>query len=138
MRMIFHHGDSGPRNRSISFGPVLAMVLSPGLPAHSETLHGMHADVPCAACHTGEDMASPVPSATCVSCHGTMIDPLEEGEEISFPDPHRSPHLGPDDIPDCTVCHGVEEEPQVTCVRCHRGFEFEIERLGTPRKSGGE
>lgn len=78
----------------------------------------------CAACHTdGPPFDEDPGDAACIACHGTMIDgPAPEG-----PDPHHSPHLAAGEAPDCTSCHRVHAPSEVTCVFCHRGFEFTLD-----------
>jgi hypothetical protein len=93
------------------------------------------AGVLCESCHAkGEaeprEQHPPVPipsfDATCVACHGTMLDD-SEGKEMSFPNPHMSPHLAPGEVPQCTECHRVHAPGEVTCNLCHRGFNFTID-----------
>jgi len=110
---------------------LLAAVLAAFLftqTAGGQALHDVHvnAGLTCNACHTQLDPISPVPDATCVACHGTMIGEPREGGNISFPDPHRSPHLAPGEVPACTECHRIHQPSEVTCTVCHRAFEFEI------------
>ncbi|QDZ01552.1 cytochrome c3 family protein [Nitratireductor mangrovi] len=104
----------------VSFGALIAVST-----ANGQALHDIHegVGVPCAACHQGQQEMTAPPDAICVACHGTMI-----GEEhpVMSPDPHRSPHLGPDEIPACNDCHKIHGESEVTCVMCHRSFEFKI------------
>lgn len=93
------------------------------------------AGVPCESCHTASE-SSPgeqhppvsIPSfdATCVACHGTMLE-APEGKEMSFPNPHVSPHLAPGEVPLCTECHRVHQPGEVTCNLCHRGFNFTVD-----------
>ena len=92
----------------------------------AQALHDVHAGagVQCTACH---EQFPPLPGATtpdstCIACHGTMLDTAS----ASLPNPHASPHLGPGEVPACTECHKVHEPSEVTCVMCHRGFQFDI------------
>lgn len=89
----------------------------------------------CESCHFGtvdEDGTEHPPVftdnsyETCVACHGTMLE-VAEGEEIVWPNPHISPHLGPDEVPQCLECHRVHEPGEVTCNLCHRGFDFQVD-----------
>lgn len=92
------------------------------------------AGVACESCHaTGEvggnegQPAGPTSFDTlCVACHGTMLE-VPEGEEMSFPNPHISPHLAPDEVPVCTECHRVHEPGEVTCNLCHRSFDLTMD-----------
>ncbi len=98
--------------------------------ALAQALHDSHSrgGVPCASCHVGEQVPSlSPPDAVCVACHGSKVEPLEPGEQISRPDPHRSPHLAPGEAPACTSCHSIHGQSEVTCLTCHRGFEFNRE-----------
>lgn len=109
-----------------------ALQVSPAL---GQALHGLHekAGVACSACHAEVPPAAKTPDATCIACHGTMLD---EGEALITPDPHRSPHLGPDELPACTECHGIHVEAENTCVMCHRGFQFRRRGTDTPGRQG--
>ena len=116
-----------------SFFVVLGLVFGTVRGADAQGLHDIHADVgvPCVACHIGEDVpADTPPNSTCVACHGTMIEPLADGEEVRLPDPHRSPHLGPGEVPDCASCHSIHGQSEFTCVMCHRSFESDMNSFG--------
>jgi hypothetical protein len=83
------------------------------------------AGIACTACHS-ETPPEPLPGfAICVACHGTMIG-TDSLVPVEGPDPHRSPHLGPDETPACTSCHLVHQPSEVTCTMCHRAFRFNI------------
>jgi hypothetical protein len=56
-----------------------------------------------------------------------MISPLAAEETASGPNPHRSPHLGPGEVPVCSECHSVHGKSEDTCSMCHRGFGFSME-----------
>lgn len=107
---------------------LLASLLATAAPAFAQMLHDVHAGagIPCSACHTETPPSDPTPTATCVACHGTMIGPLD-AEDVRWPDPHRSPHLGPGEVPVCSECHSVHGQSEDTCSLCHRGFSFEME-----------
>jgi fumarate reductase flavoprotein subunit len=94
-----------------------------GTAASAQTLLDIHgkAGVPCAACHQETPAAAAPPDATCVACHGTMV----EGPVPLTPDPHHSPHLGVGETPVCSDCHKVHRPSEVTCNLCHKGFNFE-------------
>jgi Zn finger protein HypA/HybF involved in hydrogenase expression len=112
-------------------------VVAEATPAASGLLIDRHtaAGVPCESCHAASkaepgDQHPPVPilsfDATCVTCHGTMLE-APEGKEMSFPNPHVSPHLAVGEVPRCTECHRVHDPGEVTCNLCHRGFNFSID-----------
>ncbi len=103
-----------------SFGAIISVSA-----AHGQAVHDIHegAGVSCAACHQQRQDMTVVPNTVCVACHGTMIG---EDDPIMLPDPHRSPHLGPNEIPDCRSCHKVHSPSEETCTMCHRGFEFKL------------
>jgi hypothetical protein len=83
------------------------------------------AGVACSACHK-ETAPEPKPRfAICVACHGAVFG-TDSPLRMKGPDPHRSPHLGLDETPDCTSCHKVHQPSEVTCTMCHRGFRFNI------------
>lgn len=90
-----------------------------------QALHDVHrnAGVACEACHQETPPALTPPDTACVACHGTMLDGRQGA--IS-PDPHRSPHLGTGEVPACSDCHHIHRPSEVTCVMCHRGFQFNI------------
>lgn len=96
-----------------------------GSNAFGQALHDVHrnAGVGCVACHQETPPALAPPDATCVACHGTMLD---TGPHALSPDPHRSPHLGPGETPACSDCHHIHRPSEVTCVTCHRGFQFNV------------
>ncbi|MDP1667847.1 cytochrome c3 family protein [Phaeovulum sp.] len=105
---------------------ILVVVLGaafPGMSAQAQDPH-TNAGVPLVACHEF-DPSAPVPNATCVACHGTMLEPIE-GASAPLPDPHRSPHLGPGEVPVCAECHSIHGKSEVTCVICHQGFKFNV------------
>jgi hypothetical protein len=92
-----------------------------------DLLHEIHAGagIGCAGCHR-QSPPEPDPGFTsCVACHGTMIDAASPAPAAG-PDPHRSPHLGRDEMPECTSCHQVHRPSEVTCTMCHRAFRFDI------------
>lgn len=96
-----------------------------GLPVLAQSLHDMHskAGVACTACHKEAPAAVAPPNATCVACHGTMLVPKPGARALS-PDPHRSPHLAADEVPACNDCHKIHRASEVTCIACHRSFQF--------------
>lgn len=108
---------------------VLAVFLATAFQVSAQALHDLHqgAGVPCTACHVENPPAARTPIETCVACHGTMVGPIEVEPAVPGPDPHRSPHLGPDEVPVCTECHRVHRPSEDTCSVCHRGFLFEME-----------
>lgn len=112
-------------------------VVAETTPAADGLLIDKHtaAGLSCHSCHTASDAGPddkhpPVRiqsfDAKCVACHGTMIE-APEGKEMSSPNPHVSPHLGPGEAPQCTECHQVHQRGEVTCNLCHRGFNFTID-----------
>lgn len=118
--------SAGPWSRTAEATPAVSGLL---IDKHTA------AGVPCESCHAkveaepGEQHPPvPIPSfdATCVACHGTMLE-APEGKEMSFPNPHVSPHLAPGEVPQCTECHRVHAPGEVTCNLCHRGFNFTID-----------
>ena len=118
----------------LPFWPVRQSKM-PSRPQSVAEAHGLLIDkhtaagVSCESCHVGGLTAAPPTSAslnaTCVACHGTMID--LPAADLSSPNPHLSPHLAPGEVPQCTECHRVHEPGEVTCTMCHRGFRFSID-----------
>ena len=114
--------------RRAVYGAILLLTMSVtegGVEAQS--LHEAHerANVPCAACHMPEPSDIAPQEKSCVVCHGTMLEP-REGEQQVWPDPHRSPHLGEGEVSTCRDCHKIHGKSEVTCVMCHRSFQFEV------------
>lgn len=83
------------------------------------------AGVACNACHSDTPFDPRPGFAVCVACHGTMTG-TDNTLMIEGPDPHRSPHLAPDETADCTSCHRIHQPTEVTCTMCHRAFHFNI------------
>ncbi len=112
-----------PRSVRMIFAAL--MIFSIGFPVQGQQLHDVHrnAGVVCAACHKETPAAVAPPNATCVACHGTMLVP-KPGARLLSPDPHRSPHLAADEVPACNDCHKIHKASEVTCVTCHRSFQF--------------
>ncbi len=116
--------------RLSSIASILTMLFTAALFAASasygQALHDAHSKalVPCAACHKQTPPEPKPPDSVCVTCHGTMLP--SAGRIAKSPDPHASPHLGPGEVPVCGDCHRVHKPSEVTCVMCHRGFQFKI------------
>ena len=106
---------------------LLVAALFLGSHAQAQTLLDVHgkAGVACAACHRDQSPPAAISDSVCIACHGTMIG--DGAEPAPSPDPHRSPHLGPGEVPACNECHSIHGQSEVTCVTCHRGFRFEID-----------
>jgi len=104
-------------------------LLDNGL-AHASAnglLHDIHssAGLACAACHARVP-PEPAPGfQPCIACHGTMIDETHPAP-AEGPDPHRSPHLAVDEVPECTTCHQVHRPSEATCSMCHRAMRFDM------------
>lgn len=111
---------------SIASGILMAVVMYATSSAYGQALHDVHnrAGVQCAACHQQNPPEPNPPNSTCIGCHGTMLP--SSGRAAKSPDPHASPHLGPGEIPVCSDCHRVHKASEVTCIACHRGFQFKI------------
>jgi hypothetical protein len=108
---------------SIVFAAVAPFAASA---SYGQTLHDVHskAGIQCAACHQRMPPEPKPPDTACVACHGTMLTPA--GRVPRSPDPHASPHLASGEVPACSECHHVHKPSEVTCVTCHRGFQFKI------------
>jgi hypothetical protein len=106
---------------------LLAATALAAAPAAAQLQHDRHHDIglPCTACHQDGLFEVTPPQSTCVSCHGTMLE-IAPGAVPVFPDPHRSPHLAPDEVPECLSCHKIHGPSEDTCTICHRGFEFNM------------
>lgn len=104
-----------------TFGALITAATAQG-----QALHDIHenAGIPCTACHQDQQEMTAPPNELCVACHGTMIG---DDRPVMAPDPHRSPHLGPDEVPVCAECHRVHGKSEDSCSVCHRGFGFEMD-----------
>ena len=115
---------------ALQVSATLGVMLLPDVSSvRGEALHDAHraADVQCDDCHQDAD-SEPPPDGACIACHGTMVEQEDPARaQRRSPDPHRSPHLGPGEVPVCSDCHHVHRESEVTCVMCHRGFKFSVE-----------
>lgn len=122
-------------------------------------LEGVHAEVPCAACHNGQGGELSHPSSAvnraegCVGCHQGYEGIFDQqmstrssekqfvAETFSSVDPHffekncQSCHVS-----DCLDCHGgeghrIETAKQEACLNCHRDYFVGQEFLGqAPRE----
>jgi hypothetical protein len=79
------------------------------------------AGLACTACHTTTPMR-PIPTATCLSCHGGSYDKLAAMSAADDPDSHQS-HQGA--VP-CAACHHVHMASQNFCAQCHSEFNFKV------------
>jgi len=80
--------------------------------------HHQDADLSCADCHGEMPPSEPAAMATCLECHGPVEDLVaatDHGEHK--PNPHNSPHYGPDNA--CDLCHYEHEESENMCGDCH-------------------
>jgi Zn finger protein HypA/HybF involved in hydrogenase expression len=75
--------------------------------------HHKEAGIACADCH-GTGPKKPVPMETCRNCHEAYVP---TGEFSSEPNPHNSPHYGPD--LECENCHHEHEASELLCDNCH-------------------
>ncbi len=79
------------------------------------------AGLTCTACHTTTPMR-PIPTATCLSCHGGSYDRLAAMSAADDPNPHQS-HQGA--VP-CAACHHVHMASESFCAQCHSEFAFKV------------
>ncbi len=108
-------------------------------------LHGLHEDVPCAACHTQDVHTQKLPT-DCASCHrsddphagkeGTACERChrETGwREVKFDhDLTRFPLLGLHATVACEECHASRVYPDTDsrCVACHAARDVHEKKLG--------
>lgn len=95
----------------------------PGLKGKLPASHVHHlAGMTCGDCHEDIDDPEIVPPDKCLDCHGPAEELAKMTETLS-PNPHNSPHYGPE--LDCDLCHHIHEESENFCNECH-SFEFVI------------
>lgn len=107
-------------NATILALAVLALTLWPWWASHGQALHDVHENsgVTCAACHQETPPSTAPANSVCTACHGTMLDTGGEEQRVG-PDPHASPHLGPEEVPFCNECHKIHRPSEVTWTACH-------------------
>lgn len=80
--------------------------------------HHQDAELSCTDCHGEIPPSEPATMETCLDCHGPLEDLVaatERGEH--HPNPHNSPHYGPDNA--CDLCHYEHEQSENMCGDCH-------------------
>ena len=77
--------------------------------------HRKYAELTCIDCHL---TATPKRLTTeqCLSCHGSLEEVAEATKNLD-PDPHNSPHYGPE--LDCDLCHHEHSVSENFCAQCH-------------------
>ena len=76
----------------------------------------------CGDCHENIDDPKAVPTKKCFVCHGPPQKVVEMTAAIK-PNPHNSPHYGPE--LDCDLCHHLHKKSENFCNECH-SYEFVI------------
>jgi len=80
--------------------------------SHTHNLAG----VACADCHGPGEPSAPVVKDQCLACHGSGPEVAGLTAEQK-PNPHDSPHYGPDQ--DCDLCHHLHQKSENLCNQCH-------------------
>jgi hypothetical protein len=103
------------------------MIAASGAGVSAQVALDVHSalGLACSDCHAEDPPLLAPPNAVCVACHGTMTD-APPPATLPGADPHRSPHLGPREVPVCAECHRIHSPSEVSCAICHQGFEFNI------------
>lgn len=70
----------------------------------------------CKDCHENLKSPEPVKSQQCLSCHGSREEVVKMTAKLN-PNPHTSPHYGPD--LDCDLCHHQHSNSENYCAQCH-------------------
>jgi DnaJ-class molecular chaperone len=80
-------------------------------------------NVTCELCHKAVKPKTRAHSRSCSWCHG---DPelLVEFTKDMDPNPHDSPHYGPD--LECTQCHHQHKKSELFCSQCHN-FGYKVQ-----------
>jgi fumarate reductase flavoprotein subunit len=102
-------------------GTAASAATAPAAASQVGALYQLHvvAGLNCAACHKETPPATPVSTATCLTCHGSY-DALAKKTENVAPNPHAS-HQG--DLP-CESCHHIRKASVDFCDQCHQwGFK---------------
>ncbi|BDU78300.1 cytochrome c3 family protein [Mesoterricola sediminis] len=81
------------------------------------------AGVTCAQCHDGKGKPAPVPTWTCVGCHGPTKDLAARTAQVKPHNPHQSRHYGTDAA--CAKCHHMHRASENDCLQCH-AFQFQV------------
>jgi len=77
--------------------------------------HQEFAELSCDECHQESNFKVPT-TQDCFSCHGSCEEVAEATEGLD-PNPHNSPHYGPE--LDCELCHHEHAESENFCAQCH-------------------
>lgn len=77
--------------------------------------HHEIAEMRCEDCHQ-ISMPKALTTDECLLCHGN-IEEVAEATEGLDPNPHNSPHYGPE--LDCELCHHEHAESENFCAQCH-------------------
>ncbi len=101
-----------------------APLLTPPGQFHGGALYQRHvaAGLTCASCHKENPPSTPVPTATCLSCHGSYDALADQTENIGPANPHDS-HQG--QLP-CESCHHIHMPSVSYCAQCHQQFHFQV------------
>jgi|WetSurMetagenome_2_1015567.scaffolds.fasta_scaffold118400_2 hypothetical protein len=83
------------------------------------------AGVTCATCHPETPPATAVQAPTCLGCHGDAAK-LAAATWRAAPNPHAPSHLVDPASPQCDICHHLHRPSENACVRCHKGFVFQV------------
>ena len=76
----------------------------------------------CGDCHENIDAPKAVTSKKCFACHGPPKKLVEMTAAVK-PNPHNSPHYGPE--ADCDLCHHQHRKSENFCNECH-SYDFVI------------
>jgi hypothetical protein len=98
-----------------------AVPAAPAAATQTGALYQLHvgAGLNCASCHKETPPATPVGTATCLSCHGSY-EALAKKTISVTPNPHDS-HQG--QLP-CESCHHIHKPSVDFCSQCHQwGFK---------------
>ena len=77
--------------------------------------------ITCEDCHKEKPPSKLVPTAVCLSCHGSYSELTEKTKDVKPRNPHES-HLGE---LDCDNCHHVHKPSVNYCGECHT-FGFKV------------
>jgi hypothetical protein len=93
----------------------LLSTTSSGTGPVKTSKHKKYAELTCNDCHL-KTKPEPLTTEQCLSCHGSLEKVAEATKDLD-PDPHNSPHYGPE--LDCDLCHHEHSVSENFCAQCH-------------------
>jgi nitrate/TMAO reductase-like tetraheme cytochrome c subunit len=113
--------------RVVVLAGLALLLLTFASPAQDGRLLARHqtAGQTCVACHSEQPPSAKPRPAVCQTCHGDQ-GKLAATTVKADPNPHAPPHLAAGEAQLCGDCHSIHKQSEVTCIDCHRGFQFNV------------